>query len=351
MLDDQGLVEEVVAAERNVAHRLIEEFMLLANETVASHLERHHVPTLYRIHEAPDPAKVDVFEDFIATLGYSLAGAPDELAPRHFQRLIDRIHGKPEEKPIAFLMLRTMQKARYDPVNVGHFGLAAESYTHFTSPIRRYPDLVVHRVLRASRAGMDEERRTELVEDLPEIGRHTSERERRAADAERELVQWKKVRFMADKVGDEFDGYITGVSAFGLYVELVEHFVEGMVHVSTMADDYYRFVEKAHVLRGDRSGRIFRLGDRIRVQVVRVDLERRQIDLGISAILDAVREERGGGRTPRDARSRPAKREAPRRSGAGKARRKSEAGKRAGHGRGRPGAGERAFRKAARRRR
>ena len=141
VLDDAGAVEAIVASERNVAHRLIEEFMLLANETAADYLERHEVPTLYRIHEEPDPVKVEVFREFISTLGYSLSGPADQLEPRHFQRLVDKIHGKPEEKPIAFLMLRTMQKARYDPVNVGHFGLAAEAYTHFTSPIRRYPDL------------------------------------------------------------------------------------------------------------------------------------------------------------------------------------------------------------------
>lgn len=289
VLDDAGAVEAIVASERNVAHRLIEEFMLLANETVAAHLERLGVPTLYRIHEEPDPAKVEVFQEFISTLGYTLAGPANELEPRHFQRLVDKIQGKPEEKPIAFLMLRTMQKARYDPVNVGHFGLAAEAYAHFTSPIRRYPDLVVHRTLRESRQGMTDERRAELTEDLPEVGRHTSERERRASEAERELVQWKKVRFMADKVGDVFDGYITGVSAFGLYIELVEHFVEGMVHVSTMADDYYRFVERAHLLRGEKNGRVYRLGDRVSAQVIRVDLERRQIDLGLDEILEAVR--------------------------------------------------------------
>jgi ribonuclease R len=289
LMDDEGMVEKIVAAERNVAHRLIEEFMLLANETVASHLEQRAIPTLYRIHEPPDPAKVEVFEEFISTLGYALSGRPDRLEPRDFQRLVENIHGKPEEKPIAFLLLRTMQKARYDAANVGHFGLAADAYTHFTSPIRRYPDLVVHRVLRASRAGLTDEEREELAGELPEIGRHTSERERRAAEAERELVQWKKVRFMADKVGDEFDGYVTGVSSFGLFIELVEHFVEGMVHVSTMADDYYRFMERAHVLRGEASKRVYRLGDRVRVQVIKVDLERRQIDLGLTEILDAVR--------------------------------------------------------------
>jgi len=300
VLDDAGMVEAIVAAERNVAHRLIEEFMLLANETVAAHLERNRVPALYRVHEEPDPAKVQVFEEFISTLGYSLTAQGDELAPRDFQRLVEKIKGKPEEKPIAFLLLRTMQKARYDDSNLGHFGLAAESYTHFTSPIRRYPDLVVHRVLRESRRGMSEERVAELTDDLPEIARHTSERERRAAEAERELVQWKKVRFMADKVGDEFDGYVTGVSAFGLFIELVEHFVEGMVHVSTMADDYYQFVERAHILRGEKNGRVYRLGDRVKVQVVRVDLERRQIDLGLSEILNAVRASpRKGGRAPR----------------------------------------------------
>jgi ribonuclease R len=299
VLDDEGLVEAVIAAERNVAHRIIEEFMLLANETVAAHLERHHVPSLYRVHEDPDPAKVEVFDEFITTLGYSLTRQADRPAPRDFQRLVDKIKGKPEEKPIAFLLLRTMQKARYDPANLGHFGLAAEAYTHFTSPIRRYPDLVVHRVLRESRRGMSAERQAELTDDLPEVARHTSERERRAADAERELVQWKKVRFMADKVGDEFDGYVTGVSAFGLFIELVEHFVEGMVHVSTMADDYYRFVERAHILQGEKHGRVYRLGDRVTVQVIRVDLERRQIDLGLSEILDAVRRSPHGGRAPR----------------------------------------------------
>jgi ribonuclease R len=289
ILDDEGMVEEITALERNVAHRIIEEFMLAANETVARHLDENNVPTLYRIHEDPDPLKVEQFEEFISTLGYSLGAPSNAVKPRHFQRLVEKIHGKPEEKPIAFLMLRTMQKARYDAQNTGHFGLAFSNYCHFTSPIRRYPDLVVHRSLRESRQGMPEDRREELTEELPDMGRHTSERERRASDAERELVQWKKVRFMADKVGDEFEGYITGVTAFGLYIELIEHFVEGMVHVSTMADDYYRFVERAHILRGENTGRVYRLGDKVHVQVIKVDMERRQVDLGLVEILDKVR--------------------------------------------------------------
>ena len=173
----------------------------------------------------------------------------------------------------------------------GHFGLAASSYTHFTSPIRRYPDLVVHRLLRAHRrGGIDETRREEIDEELPEVARHTSERERRADDAERELLQWRKVRFMADKVGDEFDGYITGVAAFGLFVELVEHFVEGLVHISSMADDYYRYLESSHTLHGENTHKVYRLGDKVRVQLIRVDLERRQIDLGLTEILDVIRE-------------------------------------------------------------
>jgi ribonuclease R len=304
VLDDEGMVQQIVAAERRVANRIIEEFMLVANETVAQHLDDNNVPTLYRIHESPDPLKVEQFEEFVSTLGYSLGTAPNAVQPRHFQRLVEKIHGKPEEKPIAFLMLRTMQKARYAEINSGHFGLAASSYTHFTSPIRRYPDLVVHRSLRESRTGMPADRIEQLTDDLPEMGRHTSERERRAAEAERELVQWKKVRFMADKVGDEFEGYVTGVTAFGLFIELIEHFVEGMVHVSTMADDYYRFIERAHVLRGENTGQVYRLGDKVRVQVIKVDMERRQIDLGLVGILDKVRESEQN-RGPRRSKAQP----------------------------------------------
>jgi ribonuclease R len=289
ILDAEGLVEDIVAHERNIAHRLIEEFMLLANETVAHHLESQKMPALYRIHEPPDPLKVLQFDEFVTSLGYGLAAPSGTIRPMHFQRLVDRIRGTPEERPIAFLMLRTMQKARYDSMNVGHFGLAAETYTHFTSPIRRYPDLVVHRLLREQRRGrVTDERREELEEDLPEMGRHTSEMERRASEAEREIVQWKKVRFMADKVGETFDGYITGVAPFGLFVELSEHYVEGLVHVTTMADDYYRFIEQDHTLFGENTRKKYRLGDKVSVQVIRVDLERRQIELGLDEILESV---------------------------------------------------------------
>jgi ribonuclease R len=290
VLNEEGFIEDIVASERNVAHRIIEEFMLLANETVAGHLESKGMPALYRIHEPPDPLKVLQFEEFIGAFGYSLGASEGAVRPKHFQKLVDKIKGVPAERPIAFLMLRTMQKARYDPMNVGHFGLAAETYTHFTSPIRRYPDLVVHRLLRELRvAKVGDERKAELDEDLPEVGRHTSEMERRASEAEREILQWKKVRFMTDKVGDVFDGYITGVAPFGMFVELTEHYVEGLVHVSTMADDYYRFREQAHSLFGESTKKTYRLGDRVRVQIVRVDMERRQIDLGLEDVLEKVR--------------------------------------------------------------
>jgi ribonuclease R len=290
ILSEFGQIEAIVPSERNVAHRLIEEFMLLANETVAAHLEAEGAPALHRVHEAPDVKKVEDFEAFIGVLGHSLARDGRPVRPKHFQALIDRMRGTPEERPIAALMLRTMQKARYDAASLGHFGLAAQHYTHFTSPIRRYPDLVVHRALKALRQPVSsDDRREERDEELQEVARQASERERRADDAERELLQWKKVRFMVNKVGDHFHGHITGVAPFGIFVELIEHYVEGLVHISSMADDYYRFVEQQHTLAGETTKRTYRLGDRVAVQVVRVDMDRRQVDLGLVEILDAMK--------------------------------------------------------------
>ena len=306
LMDDQGRVEAIVAAERNLAHRIIEEFMLVANETIAEHLDTHEVPSLYRVHEAPDPKKVEEFEDFTTSLGHGLGAPSAGVSPRHFQELLKRLRNKPEERAVAFLMLRTMQQARYDPSNLGHFGLATETYTHFTSPIRRYPDLVVHRSLKASRAAGKRQRpTTQEAERLHEMARHTSEIERRAESAERESVQWKKVRFMSDKVGDEFTGCVTGVTAFGLFVELVEHFVEGLVHISSMADDYYRFVERQHELRGESSKKVYRLGDLVSVQLVRVDRDHRQLELALTDVLAASKKASSG-----RAASRPRVREA-----------------------------------------
>jgi ribonuclease R len=285
---------------------LIEEFMLLANETVASHLEDAGMPSLYRIHEPPDALKVEEFDAFVRALGYSLDARDRAPEPRHFQALVEKIRGTPVERPIAFLMLRTMQKARYDSVNMGHFGLAAASYTHFTSPIRRYPDLVVHRLLRELRhTRVTAERRAALELSLPEVGRHTSERERRADEAERELLQWKKVRFMADKVGEVFDGYITGVTHFGIFVELVDHYVEGLAHISTLTDDYYRFTEGTHTLYGERTRKVYRLGEHVRVRIARVDLERRMIDLAVEEVLEEPARQAPARRRARVSRAEP----------------------------------------------
>jgi ribonuclease R len=296
VLNAAGEMTGIVASERLDSMRVIEEFMLAANEAVADRLAGAGVGALFRIHEQPDPERVQEFCELVASLGYRLPGNLEGVRPEDFQLILRQIEGKPEEKLVSYLLLRTMKLARYHEENLGHFGLATESYAHFTSPIRRYPDLVVHRALRALRQGLDPAREAQLREALPEMGRHLSEMERRATEAERELTEWKKVRFMSDKLGEVFSGYITGVQAFGLFVELDEIYVQGLVHVSSMIDDYYLFNEKAHTLKGENTRKVYRLGDRVEVQLVRVDLERRQLDF---ALPDAL-----GGR-PRSSGGRP----------------------------------------------
>jgi ribonuclease R len=279
ILDLQGGTSAIIRAERNLAHRIIEEFMLAANEAVASHLEGRHIPTLYRVHEQPDPVKLKDFQEFIHNFGYGFRMTEELVEPAEFQRLLEEAAGKPEERMINEVLLRCMKQARYAAENLGHFGLAAPCYTHFTSPIRRYPDLVVHRILKGGLSGRLKEKELEkLATTLPDVAAHTSKRERVAMEAEREIVDLKKMQFMRDKVGEEFDGFITGVTPYGFFVELLEFFVEGMVHVSTLARDYYRYQEKQHALVGERSKEIFRLGDRVMVTVASVSLERKQID-------------------------------------------------------------------------
>jgi ribonuclease R len=300
ILGPSGEMTGIVAAERLDSMRLVEEFMLAANEAVAARLSKAKMPALFRIHEQPDPERVEEFAELVASFGYRVPANLEAIRPQDFQLILRQVQGKPEEKLISYLLLRTMKLARYHEENLGHFGLATEMYAHFTSPIRRYPDLVVHRALRALRQGRMNEFTTHLPADLSEMGEHLSDMERRATEAERELVEWKKVRFMADKLGEVYQGYVTGVQAFGLFVELEEIYVQGLVHVSSMTDDYYRFDERAHVLKGENTRKVYRLGDEVEVQVVRVDLEQRKIDF---ALVDVLRRAAAGARKARPSRS------------------------------------------------
>ncbi len=341
--DEFGLMRSITRSERNIAHRLIEEFMLAANETVAAHLENNRVASLYRIHEKPDAKRVYDFETIAATFGYSLGvGAlpmqrmqmktdrrasygtgkrareielPKEvhITPRMYQKLTEKIAGKPEERILSYLMLRSLKQARYSEENLGHFALAAPAYTHFTSPIRRYPDLIVHRILKdvlqTSREGAvargEKERfaapspwskrrdhaahRESLealtgpisLEELHEIAEESSQTERRADDAERELMEWKKVKFMQDSIGEEFNGLIISVNKFGFFVELVDLFVEGLVPLASLSDDRYTYHENTREIIGQRTRKTYRLGQTVRVLVDRIDPVEKKIQFAL----------------------------------------------------------------------
>jgi ribonuclease R len=378
--DELGLMKSITRSERNIAHRLIEEFMLSANECVAQYLESKHVASMYRIHEKPDAKRVYDFEVIAATFGYSLGVGslpvhrvqtktdrrkaygtgkrareieiPKEvhITPRMYQKLTDKIAGKPEERILSFLMLRSLKQARYSEENHGHFALAAAHYTHFTSPIRRYPDLIVHRILKEvlhdsperhdgevpigvfpaqwtgiaregrdfsradarpekNRASSREETRAADVdgpspwskrrdhsthrealgplaepisnEELHQIAEESSQAERRAAEAERELMEWKKVKFMQDRVGEDFDGLITSVTKYGFFVELTDLFVEGLVPLNSLTDDYYAFHEGTRELIGQRSRKTYRLGQRLRVLVDHIDPVEKKIQFAV----------------------------------------------------------------------
>jgi len=364
--DENGLMKSITRSERNVAHRIIEEFMLSANECVAQYLENQRVPSIYRIHEKPDPKRVYDFETIAATFVYSLGvGAlpvqrmqmktdrrasygtgrrprdleiPQEvhITPRMYQKLTQKIAGKPEERILSFLMLRSLKQARYSEVNEGHFALAAPSYTHFTSPIRRYPDLIIHRILKgilhdsaeqhdgevavASSAGVSpaevaasrhhesgsktsketaaspwSKRRDHTahresiepldgpisLEELHDIAEESSQSERRADEAERELMEWKKVKFMQDRIGEDFDGLIVSVTKFGFFVELTDLFVEGLVPLQTLTDDRYTYHENTKQIIGQRTRKTYSLGDRVRVLVDRIDPVEKQIQFAV----------------------------------------------------------------------
>jgi len=272
--DEAGQVISVFPAERNVAHRIIEEFMLLANETVAARLEESGGPALYRVHEEPDRAKVDDFAEFALALGYHLESERGEYRPRDFQKFVRQLEGKPEGRFLTYLMLRSFMQARYSERNVGHFGLATDRYTHFTSPIRRYPDLVVHRLLKECLRPQPSLSWQDNIEArLPEIAAHTSARERISDEAEREIEKIKIVQFMSGKVGDEFEAVVLSVVRQGFHVELLEHFVEGFVPAETLIDDFYQYKEKTHSFVGTRHHRHFKLGSRVCVRLDHADRE------------------------------------------------------------------------------
>ncbi|MFQ5580511.1 MAG: ribonuclease R, partial [Nitrospiria bacterium] len=276
-----GETLDIIREERNVAHQIIEAFMLAANETVAGYLRDQDIPTLYRIHEAPDPDRISDFNDLIKVFGYK-ARKRERPAPKDLSEILNEVKGKPEEGLIHQVLLRTMKQARYSSENHGHFGLASEVYTHFTSPIRRYPDLVVHRILKQVINGaMKLPEKEEWMARLTEIAQQTSRRERVAVEAERDVIQRKKVKFMADKVGETYPGFISGIAPYGFFVELEDFFVEGLVHVSALHDDYYHYDESRHTFIGEKRRRQFRLGDPARVCVEKVDLENLQIDFSV----------------------------------------------------------------------
>jgi ribonuclease R len=308
--DEFGEMTGVIRAPRNIAHRIIEEFMLSANEAVASHLEATLEASLYRIHEQPDPLRVMEFEEVAAHFGYSLGigaipvkkfavvdrqrsvhgRAPktrkDVLLPqspvrgissRDYQKLAAKIEGRPEERILSYLMLRSLKQARYSTDNAGHFALAAQSYTHFTSPIRRYPDLIVHRLLMAALQRQPAPPESELSV----IAEECSHAERRAADAERELVEWKKVKFMEAHLGAEFDALVISTTKYGLFVELQELFVEGLVPIDTLPGDRFSYHENVHKIIGQRTRREFSIGDRVRVGLDRVDAAERKLQFSL----------------------------------------------------------------------
>ncbi|MCE0738402.1 ribonuclease R [Bacillus sp. G16] len=282
LVDDEGAVKDVVIRERSVAEKLIEEFMLVANETVAEHFHWMNVPFIYRIHEEPNAEKLQKFLEFVTTFGYVVKGTAGNIHPRALQSILDAVRDRPEETVISTVMLRSMKQAKYDPQSLGHFGLSTEFYTHFTSPIRRYPDLIVHRLIRTYliNGKVDEATQEKWAERLPDIAEHTSTMERRAVDAERETDDLKKAEYMLDKIGEEFDGMISSVTNFGMFVEL-PNTIEGLVHVSFMTDDYYRFDEQHFAMIGERTGNVFRIGDEITVKVVDVNKDERNIDFEI----------------------------------------------------------------------
>lgn len=297
LVDEEGKPTDVVLRERSVAEKLIEEFMLAANETIAEHFHWMDVPFIYRIHEDPKEEKLRRFFEFITNFGYIVKGTANSVHPRALQEILEEVREKPEGMVISTVMLRSMQQAKYDPESLGHFGLSAEFYTHFTSPIRRYPDLIVHRLIRTYliEGKLNDSTKAKWDARLREIADHSSKMERRSVDAERETDELKKAEYMEDKIGEEYDGIISSVTNFGLFVEL-PNTIEGLVHVSYMTDDYYRYDERHYAMIGERTGHVYRIGDEITVRVINVNKEERSIDFEIVGMVGTRRREPNEGR-------------------------------------------------------
>jgi ribonuclease R len=275
--DEHGKISRIVPVQRNDAHRLIEECMLAANVCASDFLQSHDQPALYRVHEGPSAAKLKDLRGFLGEFGLTLGGG-DEPQAKHYAKLLEQIRGRPDYQLLQTVLLRSLKQAVYSPRNVGHFGLAYEAYTHFTSPIRRYPDLLIHRGIKAVLDGGRYE-----PGDWDGLAQHCSQTERRADEATRDVEAWLKCYFMRERVGEEFAASVSGVAAFGIFVALDEVYVEGMVHVSELGNDYYHFDAARHQLTGERTGRRFRLGDRVRVKLVRADLETTRLDFVLAA--------------------------------------------------------------------
>lgn len=282
LFDDQGKIAEIVPVIRNDAHRIIEECMLAANVCASDFLHKHKQPALYRVHEGPTVERLTALREFLAEFGLDLGGG-DKPHAREYAALLDRIKDRPDHGLLQTVMLRSLKQAIYSPDNKGHFGLAYEAYTHFTSPIRRYPDLLVHRGIKAV---LDGEKLP--AKGLADIGLHCSMTERRADDATRDVDAWLKTYFMRDRIGEEYDGTVSAVTSFGIFVALDDIFIEGLVHVSELGQDYFHYDQARHWMLGERTGKRYRLGDRVRIKVIRADIETSKIDFSLIEQVEAL---------------------------------------------------------------
>jgi ribonuclease R len=287
VFDDEGRLERIDRVERNDAHRIIEECMLAANVCASDFLSKRRHPALYRVHEGPTAPKLADLREFLKGFGLQLAGG-DKPTAKHYAKLLESVRKRPDVQLLQTVLLRSLKQAQYSPENVGHFGLAYEHYTHFTSPIRRYPDLLVHRAIKTVLEGG-----RYSPGNWVELGAHCSQTERRADEATREVASWLKCYYMRDRVGEEFEGSVSAVTSFGIFVALDDFYVEGLVHISELGQDYFHFDATKHQLLGDRTRKSYRLADRVKVKIVRVDLETSRIDFVLAG-------GRGGGtRAPR----------------------------------------------------